>query len=552
MPKVTIVGAGIAGLSAALRLLERGFEVQLIEQDKFYGGMLRAYHLDDKPEWHEHSYHMFMNWYHNFWQIADEIGIRDKFVPRVAFKFLRKGEFPYMPELVNPGGTRDFWRNLTSGAVPIPDLFLFMYSLVDLLSQPIDRDEFLDYYSVNGFMRSRAYSTERSAQLQQKVWETVWAIPSYHASTMSYKTFLKYGNYLPDPQLWLLAGNKHDYLIEPLMKKLKSFGKNFSCKNLVLVDALKLDHAGRVSKLVVQTVKNSPSITPGGRRAWGAGKAHDIDVDGDLILAVTPGGLANLVKDDVYNADPSLGDVRQLQSEPMASLELHLTKKIAHVPDDVTVLMDAKYQMTFLDYTQLWPDQHDTFLYVTVSDFKSLMALEPERRIGGTLVLNLEKPKTAIDYLLREVKENLPFEVADIDLERTRIQPNSGEDLFANEVGSWRFRPGATTKIPNLFLAGTFCKNFADVSTIEGAVASGLMAAEEVRRRAGIGAPIEVIEPEYYPEAMLAALKVWWAPYAVGAKLWSMANDAWAAPYGDSYPGQQFYDPMGARRRRGY
>ena len=552
MPKVTIVGAGMAGLTAALRLLERGFEVHLIEQDHFYGGMLRAYKLDGKDEWHEHSYHMFMNWYHNFWQIADEIGIRKNFVPREAFKFLRRGEFPNMPELVNPGGTRYFWRNLTSGAAPIPDLFLFMYSLVDLLSQPIDRDEFLDYYSVNGFMRSRAYATERSAKLQQKIWETVWAIPSYHASTMSYKTFLKYGNYLPDPQLWLLAGNKYDYLIKPLMQKLKSFEPKFTYQNLLLVDALKLDQAGRVAKLVVQTVKVSPSITPGGRPAWGAKKAPDIAVDGDLILAVTPGGLAKLVKDDIYNADPSLGDVRKLESEPMASVELHLTKQIAHIPDDVTVLMDAKYQMTFLDYTQLWPDQQDTFLYVTVSDFKSLMSLVPEQRIGDTLVLNLEKPVTAIDYLLQQVQQHLPFDVADIDLVRTRIQPNSGEDLFANEVGSWRFRPGATTKIPNLFLAGTFCRNFADVSTIEGAVASGLMAAEEIRRRAGIGAPIELIEPEHYPEAMLAALKVWWAPYAVGAKLWSMANDAWGAPYGGPYPGQRFYDPMGPQRRRGY
>ena len=37
MNKVTIVGAGIAGMSAALRLLERGFHVTLLEQDNFMG-----------------------------------------------------------------------------------------------------------------------------------------------------------------------------------------------------------------------------------------------------------------------------------------------------------------------------------------------------------------------------------------------------------------------------------------------------------------------------------------------------------------------------------
>src|SRR4051812_40980439 len=47
MPEVTIVGGGIAGLTSALRLLERGFEVTLIEQDPFLGGMLRAAACDD-------------------------------------------------------------------------------------------------------------------------------------------------------------------------------------------------------------------------------------------------------------------------------------------------------------------------------------------------------------------------------------------------------------------------------------------------------------------------------------------------------------------------
>ena len=40
--KVTIIGAGIAGLTAALRLAERGYEVTLFERDNFIGGKFRA------------------------------------------------------------------------------------------------------------------------------------------------------------------------------------------------------------------------------------------------------------------------------------------------------------------------------------------------------------------------------------------------------------------------------------------------------------------------------------------------------------------------------
>ncbi len=42
-PSVVIAGAGVAGLTAAHRLLQRGFDVTLIEADDFVGGKLGAH-----------------------------------------------------------------------------------------------------------------------------------------------------------------------------------------------------------------------------------------------------------------------------------------------------------------------------------------------------------------------------------------------------------------------------------------------------------------------------------------------------------------------------
>jgi flavin-dependent dehydrogenase len=42
MPRVTIIGAGIAGLTAALRLAEHGYDVVMFEQDGFVGGKFRS------------------------------------------------------------------------------------------------------------------------------------------------------------------------------------------------------------------------------------------------------------------------------------------------------------------------------------------------------------------------------------------------------------------------------------------------------------------------------------------------------------------------------
>jgi uncharacterized protein with NAD-binding domain and iron-sulfur cluster len=189
----------MAGMSAALRLLERGFEVTLYEQDDFVGGMMHSFQDPISGEWREHSYHMMSNWYHNFWKITEELGVRDNFEARDLFKYLYQGEFPEMTELMNAGAPQDLWKNIFSGAAEPSDLFIYMNSQVDLLSRRIDIDKFLDHGSVNGCMRSRPYATEGAAEIHQQLWETVWAVPSFNASAKSYQTFLKCGNKLPVP-----------------------------------------------------------------------------------------------------------------------------------------------------------------------------------------------------------------------------------------------------------------------------------------------------------------------------------------------------------------
>ena len=42
MQEITIIGAGMAGLTAALRLAERGYKVTIFERDSFIGGKFRA------------------------------------------------------------------------------------------------------------------------------------------------------------------------------------------------------------------------------------------------------------------------------------------------------------------------------------------------------------------------------------------------------------------------------------------------------------------------------------------------------------------------------
>ena len=536
--KVVIIGAGMAGMSAALRLLERGFEVTLYEQDDFVGGMMHSFQDPISGEWREHSYHMMSNWYHNFWKITEELGVRDNFEARDLFKYLYQGEFPEMTELMNAGAPQDLWKNIFSGAAEPSDLFIYMYSQVDLLSRRIDIDKFLDHYSVNGFMRSRPYATEGAAEIHQQLWETVWAVPSFNASAKSYQTFLKYGNKLPVPDYWMFKMNKWDGLLKAWMEKLNSYD-TFTLKRLHrLKKIVPSEDRTHIKELIFQKVDKSPSVYVtdesagvgvGDGEGWKfVGRSLKVDVTGDsVIAAVTPGMMAELAQGDLYNADPLLGEIQYLEAEPMGSVDLHLNREIPGMPRDIVVLMDAEYEMTFIDYCKTWPNQPLPYICVTVSDAKSLCAIPVEDRdTNGDLVIDLKRPKTAIDYILNQLFAQVPITLDDVNLRKTCATMNTGEELFANLVGSWDKRPEATTGLDNLFLAGTYVRHYADVATVEGGVASGLQAAEAVRLRHGVAGKIEVIEADEYPTWFYKGLKVLWAPYAAYAKAWSMGTHA--------------------------
>jgi hypothetical protein len=225
--------------------------------------------------------------------------------------------------------------------------------------------------------------------------------------------------------------------------------------------------------------------------------------------------LRKLVDRTLFDADPDLAGVRALRNSPMASFDLYFTKSLPNIPRDIVVLSESKYDLTFLDNSQLWPDEPHTILNVVVSDYTPLVGLPHEYVLKNILI--------------PELRAYVPFDPEkDIDWDRSYLRTDTGEWLFANQVGSWDFQPSITCKIPNLFFAGAFCRSVIGVVTIEGAVVTGLMAAEAVRQRAGLGTAIDIREPVAYTEATMWAMRMLLAPYAGAAKGWLSATKLWS------------------------
>ena len=581
-PKVTIVGAGLAGMTAALRLLQQGFKVTLIERDTSIGGKWRAI---QKPktkfeDYHEHSYHFFCNWFINFWELVDDLGLRENFEPRTTYKVLRQGEYPRTIDITNVGDPRCAMSNLLSGLAPIPDMFLYNYSMIDLLAERFDRERFTDILSVNGWSRSRPYMTDRSAELHDLVMAKAFALPIFRTSAASYKKFNQFCHRLPAPQAWVLKGNSQEFFHSYLLKVLEKFNKSkclFGLRLAETVTGLELDNGAKVTHLYIRkqppdnkTLSPSEyesfnmSVPPNLQRFKGRFKNFPLELEregapqselrrvgnfeyetensedendnlkdekeelcGDLILAVPPRALSYLADENVVRADPQLGRVRQITSWPMASLSLFFKKKIEHMPKEHITLFHSMFDLTFVDNSQLWPEYNSANITVL-----NVVASNPAPILFTNIYQERQKRRTSkimIEIIVNELHKYFPFDDDDVDAERSEFQLNIGETLFINEVGSWDHRPTARTQIGNLFIAGDYCKTCIDIVTLESAVVSGLMAAEEVRRRIEIGSEIKIVEPESFPSSYYQYLKWMLAPYAYWAKVWSIANDQFRA-----------------------
>jgi hypothetical protein len=76
------------------------------------------------------------------------------------------------------------------------------------------------------------------------------------------------------------------------------------------------------------------------------------------------------------------------------------------------------------------------------------------------------------------------------------------EPLLVNLIDTWKLRPDAVTKIPNLFLASDYVRTFTDLATMEAANEAARRAVNGILDRAGSDAPRcgvwQLHEPEIF------------------------------------------------------
>lgn len=480
MAHVTIAGGGLSGMIAALRLRQRGCDVTILEATDQLGGQASAQRHDGHAT--DHSYHIFPPWYANAWALIDELGIRDNFTPSPNFCQLRPGQFPRFTILKNMTSPFSAIGNIFSGAQAPSQMFLFFYSIVDLMSQPYSRRDALDQIAVTGFLRSRWYRTEvAAAQMHDLVLKGL-STPLYSLSAMTMQTTMRHWVWYGRPSLHLTRSNLQEAWITPIEKILRKAGCRIEIHTRLT--GLTVDGT-RISGITV--------CTPAG--------VAERDVE-TLVLALPPDTAAGLMSDPLYKAAPELGNLQMLGTLPMAAFDIVLNRKIEGIPKGIVSLYGSSYALSFVDVSQTW-DLPTTALSFVVGNIQALKGLSDE------LVSAL---------IFAELRTYIP-EIVKSDVAYTRLQTHREQPLFMNYVGAWQFRPNAKTQLENLFLAGDYCRSWVDLVTQEAALTAGLLAAEAGREHLALAPPVEIRQPSIPPRWIWTIAKILLLPIAVLARL---------------------------------
>jgi len=495
---VTIAGAGIAGMTAALRLLEAGYSVRVIEASSDMGGKFGAHRAGG--EYFDYAWHVLSDWCLNFWDIAATIGLSrsQDFAPRLRSTFLRPrhhaSPWPRVATVTQVGSPATFWPNASAGLAHWSDVMLFTYSVYELLcDQSLDREEFLNRVTVNGYLRFLPHMSDIAALLHNELLFRIWAIPSYLISARAYQTHLQLiAPFVSSPtSIVVMKKGFEEGFWAPFRKALARFGPRFTLAMDTRLGGIRLGPSGdRVEEIAVRH-----GGTPGLR-------AEKVNA---LIVAVPHERLLDVLAAPdsaaLRRALPRLLDVSKLPSQQTFSLTLAFKRRleIPGVGDEPVALIEdletvyapdtreqrdglaSRYALSFIGAPGTRDADHPSVLSVLASDVDALGALDDDEARG---------------HLIGELHRYIHFDDRDIDWNRSLFQPHRRDRLFVNMVGAWEYRPEVRLtnargdRLPNqtwrtvgnLYLAGDYCRSQINITSLEGAIHTGIWAAHALSR----------------------------------------------------------------------
>jgi uncharacterized protein with NAD-binding domain and iron-sulfur cluster len=505
MPTVAIFGAGVAGLTAAQELAERGYGVTLYEAQPAVGGKARSFgkpHTGqggraDLPG--EHGFRFYPGFYKHVPDTMSRIPFRSKAgnvkgnlvsVPSCDLAFKDAAPIVLRTGRSNPTSPLEWGHAISTlfaasnvGLTP-DDMFFFGSRMITALSscqrrrdRQWEQTNWSAYIGVasRGPVYKRVFSDGLARPLVAIDPDRISArtcIPILLQILQDMVTGAGADRILNDPTTSAWLDPWHSYLAGPLGVRV-----NGGCRaKAIVMRGDSIDHVG------VRTA------------------AGDVEVRADhYVMAVPVGVMKQLLTSDMLRAAPDLGGISSLDTAWMTGFVLYLKNAVRGLPGH-TIYADSPWALTSISELPFWHHVNGgnigngavgTVFSVIISNWKKAGIVTGKPADKCTLAELLDETLAQLTLHLRNVPGCVVDRAALIDcfldpaigFDASGVVSGNAEELLVNTVGSLAHRPQAETGIANLCLAGDYVQTITNLATMEGACEAGRLAARGILKR---------------------------------------------------------------------
>ncbi|OUC13968.1 MAG: 9,9'-di-cis-zeta-carotene desaturase [Alkalinema sp. CACIAM 70d] len=468
--RVAIVGAGLAGLAAAVELVDAGHEVEMFESRPFVGGKVGSW-VDAEGNHIEMGLHVFFNNYYNLFALLKKVGAYDNLLPKehvhtfinrggeigtLDFRFLVGAPFHGLKAFFTTGQLTvlDKLQNaLALGTSPIVP-GLINYEVAMKLIRKLDNISFADWF------RSHGGSQNSLKRMWDPIALALGFIDTEEISARCMLTiFMMFAAKTEASRLNMLAGSPGEYLSKPIVDYITAKGAKI--------------HTRRQTRRILFEGEGRNTKVTGLAIADGA-EEEIVTADAYLAACDVP-GIQRLLPQE-WRSMAEFDNIYKLEAVPVVTVQLRFNGWVTEMQDD------SKRKQAIAAGI-------DNLLYSADADFScfSDLALSSPKDYyregqGSLMQVVLTPGDPFIKMSNEDIAQHALKQLHDLfpssrDLEMTWFSVvKLAQSLYREKPDMDPYRPNQKTPIANFFLAGSYTQQDY-IDSMEGATISGKQAA---------------------------------------------------------------------------
>ncbi len=476
--RVAIVGAGLAGLTAAVDLVDAGHSVDLYDARPFMGGKVGSWE-DPEGNHIEMGLHVFFFNYTNLFALMRKVGAIENLLPKDhTHLFVNRGgdvrELDFRFPLGAPfNGLKAFF---TTPQLSWVDKFR---NALALGTSPIVRG-LVDYEGAMKTIRSldsisfQSWFLNHGGSMKsiERMWNPIaYALGFIDCEAISARCmltiFMMFAARTEASKLNLLKGSPHRWLTGPILNYIVSKGGNLHLRHKVREVHFEDgdSKAPKVTSLSIGSPNGELSVT----------------ADAYLAACDVP-GIKNLLPKD-WRRFPQFAAIDKLTAVPVATVQLRYDGWVTELAREAS---PKNFQV---------PSGLDNLLYTADADFScfadlALTSPEDYRRenMGSLLQCVLTPGDPWIAKPIDEIVAHTDSQVRELFPSARSLNMiwsnvvKLAQSLYREAPGMEPCRPTQSTPVSNFFLAGSYTRQDY-IDSMEGATMSGHLAATAILRR---------------------------------------------------------------------